>query len=547
MSSWARPDRRYRCRGTRALLAAALLWLLPSVAGAQSGKPAKDDDSDIFFRSGQIPRLVIELSDDACEKLRKEPRKYAGGKLRENDRNVFEEVVFKLKGAAGSFREFDDIPSFTVKMDKGDDDQKFHGLRKFQLNKSPQDDTYLHELLGSEIFRAAGVLTPRVTHARVWINKRDMGLYVVKEGFDRVLLKRGFDKSGGSLYDGGFCQDIDADLEKDEGPDPDDRADLKALLDCCREPDLVKRWAKLPQLVDLKAFITFMAVELMLGHWDGYCLNANNYRLYFDPQSGKAFFLPHGMDQLFGDAEASILDNPGAILANAVMRNPAWRADFRKRVTELLPLFSADRLKLRVDEVAKRLHPVLEAYNKDAADAHEAAVDGLKARLEAREKSLKEQRGMPDPRPLVFQAGQPVRLTKWRTNSECEDAELTQEKENGVDLMNIAAGPSGRCVASWRRGVLLPRGKYRFHAMLAAKDIAALEGDEDAPGVGGGLRLSGGTRENSVVGSIVFKAVEFEFEVTEEQADVELVVELRASKGRLAVRADTLFLTKLGK
>ena len=362
-----------------AKLSAALVAVLLA-AGAASGQSPKDkpDESDQFFRGGGIPRLVIELDDAACEALRKEGRKYVTGKLRENDRTLYEEVNFKLKGAAGSYREFDSTPSFTVKMDKGDDDQKFHALRKFQLNKSPQDDTYLHELLASEIYRAAGILAPRVTHARVWINKRDMGLYVIKEGFDRSLLKRGFDKSGGNLYDGGFCQDIDKELQKDEGSGPDDRSDLVALLKICKETDLVKRWARVPEAVDVKAFITFMAIEMMLGHWDGYCLNRNNYRVYFDPVTKKANFLPHGMDQLFGDADASILDNPPAIVGNAIMKNPAWRADFRKRVGELLPLFNADKLKRRVDEVAKRLQPVLEAYNKDAARAHDGAVIGLK-------------------------------------------------------------------------------------------------------------------------------------------------------------------------
>ncbi|KAF0244925.1 MAG: spore coat protein [Planctomycetota bacterium] len=536
MSSWAKLS---RC-------ALAAVFLAAGAAHAQSGKD-KPDESDPFFRGGGIPRLVIELDDAACEALRKDGRKDVGGKLRENDRTTWEEVKFKLKGAAGSYREFDDTPSFTVIMDKGDDDQKFHSLRRFQLNKSPQDDTYLHELLASDIYRAAGILAPRVTHARVWINKRDMGLYVVKEGYDRTLIKRGFDKSGGNLYDGGFCQDINAELQRDDGSGPREREDLKALLKICTEPDLVKRWAKVPEVIDVKTFITFMAIEQMLCHWDGYCLNRNNYRLYFDPATKKAVFLPHGMDQLFQDSDFSILDNPPAIVANAVMKNPVWRADYRKRVGELLPLFNADKLKKRVDEVAKRLQPVLEAYNKDAARAHDAAVNGLKQRLEAREKSLKEQKGQPDPRPLVFQPDQPVRLLKWRTNSECEDASLTTEKDNGVDLMKIATGNSGRCIASWRRGVLVPKGKYRFRAVIGSKDVAALEGDTDAPGVGAGLRLSDGKRENSVVGSSDYKLVELDFEVTEEAADVELVVELRSSKGFIAIKAESLTLTLVSK
>jgi hypothetical protein len=372
-----------------------------------------------------------------------------------------------------------------------------------------------------------------------------MGFYVLKEGFDTLLLKRGFEKASGRLYDGGFCQDIDAELELDEGK-KNDRADLKALLEACREPDLVKRWARVEKRVDIKSFLTVMAMELMLGHWDGYCQNRNNYRLYFDPVSDKAFWLPHGMDQLFGDADASILDNPSAIVADAVMKNPAWRADYRKKIGELLPLFNAERLKKRVDEVAKRLQPAIQTWNADAARAHEAAVLGLKSRLEEREKSLKEQKGMPDPKPLVFKPDVPVRVTRWRTNSECEDASLTTEKGGGVEIFRIATGKSGVCIASYRRGVLLGAGRYRFQALIAAKDVEKLK-EEGAPGTGGGVRLSGTTRENSASGTTDFKPLVYEFEVTEEARDVELIVELRASKGQIAIRTDSLTLTKLSK
>ncbi|MBI2922333.1 MAG: CotH kinase family protein [Planctomycetes bacterium] len=529
----------------RGLLLLALAFPLASLRAAAQAplKPSKDQEAtEAWFRAGPAPKIVVELDDAACEALRTEPRKYVIGRLRENDRAVFEGVGIKLKGSAGSFREFDETPSLSVRVNRLDDEQVFHGLRRLVLNKSVQDGAYLRELLGSELFRAAGIVSPRVAHARVWINKRDMGVYVLKEGYDRTLLKRGFEKSWGNLYDGGFCQDIDAELERDEGKGPGDRKDLTALLEACREPDLVKRWGRVEELVDIKAFLTYMAMELMLGHWDGYCLNRNNYRVYFDPATGKAYFLPHGMDQVLQDAEASILENPSAILADAVMKNPAWRAEYRKRVGELLPLFNADRLKKRVDEMAKKLAPVLEAWDKEQARAHEGEVASLKSIIEARERSLKEQKAQPDPRPLVFSPGVPVRVARWRKASECEDATLTAEKEKGVDLLRIACGRSGRCIAAFRRSVLLAAGHYRFQALVRTRDVVELEGEEWQ---GAGLRISGSGRENKLLGSADFARVDFEFEVTEEARDVELIVELRCSKGEMAVRADSLVLTKL--
>jgi spore coat protein H len=531
-------------------IAAALLGAAtpgPALPGAQvqekgAAKPA--DPSDAFFKKGEIPRLKIEISAADVEKLKANPRQYVPCRIRENEKTVYEEVSIKLKGSAGSFREFDDKPALTLKMDREEKDERFHGLAKFHLNNSVQDDTYLREFLGSELFRSAGLATPRVTHARVWLNERDVGFYVLKEGFDKLLVKRFFENAGGNLYDGGFCQDLDAELAKECGKGPDDRADLKALCEACREPDLAKRWPRVAELVDIKPFLTFMAMELMAGHWDGYTLNRNNYRLYFEPKSGKANFLAHGMDQILQDPNAPILDAPCSLVGVAVMRNPEWRAAFRKRIGELLPLFDSGKLTRKVDEASKRIEAALATMEGDAAKAHEEAARGLKHLIVEREKSLQRQKQEPEPRPLVFTPNTPVRVDSWKAMSEVEDATVGEKKVGGERLLVVTCGKSGRCVAGFRRSVLLAKGRYRFQASLLVKDVAALT-EEGAPGSGAGLRISGATREGGLAGSGPFKAVQFEFEVAEEERDVELVVELRASKGTLQIRPESLKLTRL--
>jgi hypothetical protein len=527
-------------RSSAVALALALLF------GAGGGGAGGDDPSDLLFKKGEIPRLRLELSAEAVEHLHTAPREWVPCKIHENDKTVYDNVSVRLKGAAGSFREFDDKPALTVKMDKVDKEERFHGLEKFHLDNSVQDGSFLHELLGSDLFLAAGVLTPRVTHAHVWLNDRDVGFYVLKEGFDKPLLHRGFDKASGNLYDGGFCQDLDADLHKESGKGPDDHSDLRAIVAACKEVDATKRWQRISELVDVDAFTTFMAMEFMLGHWDGYSINRNNYRIYFEPKTGKAYFLPHGMDQVLGDPEASVLDHPSAMLAAAVTGNPAWRAAYRKRIGELIPLFDARKLARRVDEVSKRIETVLATIDKGAALAHKQAAQGVKQVLEAREKSLKEQKSQPEPKPLVFAPDQPVKLDHWRENSECEDAQLTEDKPGAGDRMyRIACGKSGRCVASWRKGVLLPKGKYKLQAAFQTKDVAALQ-ESDAPGVGAGLRVSGESRDNKQLGNANFHTLEFRFEVAEEMRDVELVLELRASRGSLSIRAESVKLTRLG-
>lgn len=490
--------------------------------------PAGAAATDAFFARGEIPTFRLELAVSERERLRAAPRTYVRARVREGDGTVHEDVGVKLKGGAGSFRELDDRPAFTLNADRFEDGRAIHGMSKLHLDNSVQDDSYLHEALCAELFEAAGLVAPRVTHARVWLDGRDLGVYVLKEGVDRRFLARHFPKARGNLYDGGFCQDVDEELEKDAGKGPDDRSDLAALVAACREPDLLVRATRVPAVLDVERFLTFTALERMTNHWDGYSTNRNNYRLYFEPPSGRAVFLPHGMDQMFGDPEASVLDAPVALVASAVLEVPVWRKAYRARLVTLLPLFDAKTsLVPRVRRIAARLAPVIAAISADAAAAHAELVRDLEERLVAREKSLREQVTRDDPPSLEFDKRGQAALVGWRPKVDDGEPTLEQTTHAGRRVFAIAAGRDG-CVASWRRGVTLTTGRYTLRAQVATKGVAPRL---DPQGSGAGLRISGDARAGGVSGASPWRAVAFDFEVKETLRHVELVAELRAEKG----------------
>lgn len=507
--------------------------LLICLIGCQAQSAAKKrprDASDDFFDRGAIPQLKIELDEQQAESLRRDTRKYVKCRLVENGQTKYAEVAIKLKGAAGSFRELDERPAFTLNMDKHVKGQTFHALDKFHLNNSVQDESYLCEWICADLCRDAGVPAPRVTHARVWLNDRDLGLYVLKEGFDRPFLRRHFDDDLGNLYDSGFVADIDTDLEKDSGNGPDDRSDLRALQAACRETDPQKRRSQIESRLEVDAFISFMAIELMTCHWDGYTRNRNNYRVYFDAGSGRAHFLPHGMDQMFQDPGFSILEYPEPLVASAVMRDAVWRKAFRARVAELLPLFEAQRLAGRIDTVLARLRPVVAMMGEEPASAHADRVRELKERIAERDKVLHDQLLQEDPKPLQFNAEGIAEIGDWFPAQESEDAKLEELDVDGRKQYSIQVGDSGQCVASWRRKVLLSRGHYRIEAKLKTESV---EPRRDEQGTGAGVRISGGRRENQASGDTDWRSVAYEFEVQQDIRDVVLVIELRATRGRL--------------
>lgn len=515
------------------LLSAIVLLLVAAVAPR--------DDASTFFRSGRIPSITIELSPEAIEQLRANPRAYAPCTVREGDKIVSAKAGVKLKGAAGSFQAFDDKPALTINIDKFGDAPAYNGLKKFHLNNSVQDPSLLSEWTCSEVIRAAGQPATRVTHARVRLGDRDMGLYVLKESFDEEFLRRNFRTTSGNLYDGGFCQDLDSPLERDEGTGAETRSDLQAIVEACREPDMKARWKRLEQLVEVDEFIRFVALEAMLGHWDGYSFNSNNYRLFFEPTK-KAVFLAHGMDQCFGDPNASVLDAPRAMLAASVMKNPEWRKQYRKEIARLLPQFDPVKLEKKLEPVEARIQKSLREISPEAAAEQLAHANGFLERLRGRATSLVAQSTAPEPRPLVFRKGQPVLVRDWRPMSEVEDAVLEEVELGGAKWLRAACGPGGRCIAGWRRSVLLSKGKYVFEAFIRVEGIEPLV-EEDAPGIGGGIRTWDGRRMSDGTSSGERK-VSFEFEVREEIADVELVLELRGKRGSIAFRMDSLRLTR---
>jgi len=500
------------------------------------------DASRALFESPRVRELRIVLDSKDAQRLREAPREYVPCELLEDGVRVSRRAALKLKGAAGSYQEFDERPALTVRMDRDGAKERYHGLARFHLNNAAQDPSLLREWLAAEICAEAGEPAARVTHARVWLGSRDMGVYVLKEALDLRFLGRHFSNPLGNLYEGGFLEDIDAPLERDEGRGKLTRADLSALAAVFDEPDLSARWNGIDELVDVRAYVRFTALELLLGHWDGYALNSNNYRVYFPP-GGKARFVLHGTDQVLQAADAWAWEFPRSLVGASVMHNPPWRAAYRDELAALLELFEPQELAAKLDRAQARIAPALQACGADLARAQAESFAELRAialeRAEHVARQLEEGEGERE----SFELGVAARLDGWEEHSEVDDASFEYVDEESGVVRQIAAGESGRCVAGWRQTVVLPRGRYRFEALVETAGVRALD-DEDPPGVGAGLRISGAARENSALGDGT-RALRFQFEVHEQLAERVLVLELRAAAGRARWRDDAVTLTRV--
>src|SRR5205085_7461468 len=208
---------------------------------------------------------------------------------------------------------------------------RFHGHAKIILDNAHQDPTFLSEALGAEIFRSADVPVGKVTFARVELNGRDLGLYVVAQAINREFLAEHFAKTKGNLYEGDHC-DITEKLEQDSGESSPDQADLKKLAAAAREPDRGQRWKKLAAVLDLDRFLSLLAGEVLTWHHNGYSMGRNNYRIYHDPAAGQMVFIPHSLDQLFTKPTGPLLPQWKGLLAKAVLDTPEGQQRDRERL-----------------------------------------------------------------------------------------------------------------------------------------------------------------------------------------------------------------------
>ncbi len=484
-------------------------------------RAALDQEADQFL-AGPVRRFEITVPKEFAHQLRREPRKYVPATVIVGDHR-FESVGLHLKGAAGSSRSFDDKPGLTLNFDKFKSGQHGFGFDKLHLNNSVQDDSYLNEIVASELYRRSGVQTARATHALVTLNGRDLGLYVLKEGYDALFLRRNFPSATsvlGNLYDGGFLRDVDQDLEHDAGDGPSDWQDLHSLVKAAEEP-LSRRPSRLEAALDVDQFLLFLAGQTLTDDWDGYGRNRNNYRLYFRPDDGRAVFIPHGMDQLFRESGSSVNPSWDALVSRQVMEVPEFRQRYRQQLAWMTTnSFTAPQISNQLQQVVGRLQNAFQGRSQNEWRSLERAQRTQQAKIFRRIQSVERQLGLAASVASVppKQPGPDDWEARPRSGASILEVAALNSDGPALHLVSRRRGTVG----SFRTRIWLPAGQYQFSGNLRVRGVHG--------GKGAGLRISGQQRRTGLSGDRDWSRTQFDFSLSEER-EVELVVELESDAG----------------
>lgn len=504
--------------------------------GAAPVEPPRDESAALFDEALVVLDITLKPEDWEALSLQtmEEPKLYAESTVRWGDR-TWKNVGIKLKGSYGSFQSAGERPGLTLHFDKFKGCRPFAGLTQVHLNNGAQDDSRLHEWLGGELARAAGVPAGRCTHAWVRLQGVDRGVYVVREAFTPGMLSAWFGPTGrGELYDPGRGGDLDPAMKR-SGGDSDSAGNLGALIEASQLADPSERSAALAAVLDIGAFNAFTAAEVLVEHWDGYALAANNYRAYRRPADGRFVFLAHGMDQILGDTDSPLYPGFHGRVAAALREIPgqpeAWAAEVRRQVDTV---WSREDWQSRIQTRATKLAEAIEVHDASLASTLRELGSDLARRFGERLAYQRPAVRHP-PRALPHARSGPILLADgWHPDRDPHPQMSFQVPTEAARSWRLRAESPGW--GSWRQTLDLPPGRYRFSARVTTSGVGV--GDLESPR-GAGLRVLGGEVRSRtwVRGTRHRRECRMEFEA---EGPVCLLLELRAGSGTAAFDADSL-------
>jgi len=243
--------------------------------------------------------------------------------------------------------------------------QRFQGLEKVNLKWFKDDANYVREIYSYDLFRRFGIWTaPRASYCRVTIKVDGdavpgyYGVYEMIESVDEdFITERGanWGTATGFLWKGGYAGSNVPDFVSTASMGVEDvklnpaqslyyAYDLKTRkdeLDAAKAQltgfisDLnsktgteFKTW--ISQKMDVDLFLKTYAVNVMVGMWDDYWVNTNNFYFYF-AANGKAYFIPYDYDNTLGTSQ---------IISNSGTQNPLnWGPNSgRPLITKILAI-----------------------------------------------------------------------------------------------------------------------------------------------------------------------------------------------------------------
>jgi len=158
------------------------------------------------------------------------------------------------------------------------------------------------------LYRLMNVLAPRVAPTVVYINEEFKGVYLNIEQIDDEFIDKRFDTEAGFLYKCAYSATLEDDGQINDlelynvkmNEEIDTRSELNHFVGILNNSTDANFRTEIESVFGIDGFLRQMAVEAIIGHWDGYSYLNNNYYLYYNPGTSLFEFIAYDTDNTFG-------------------------------------------------------------------------------------------------------------------------------------------------------------------------------------------------------------------------------------------------------
>jgi hypothetical protein len=246
--------------------------------------------------------------------------------------------------------------SFKINIDKFVD-QNFYGLSELNLIGNQNDPSILRAKLCWDFFREAGLPACRTSHVRVYVNGAYMGVYLNVEQIDNRFADVRFDDGTGNLWKCFWGSDLayqgtNPTLYTDDAYDLveneflNNYSELARFIDVLNNTPLSLLPCELEKIFNVHDYLKIMAADILLGNWDNYIFNKNNFYLYHNEKTRKLEYIPYDLDNTLGIDWVNVdwtqrnlyswTTSSNRPLFTRLLQIPAYRNEFSNNVNDLI-------------------------------------------------------------------------------------------------------------------------------------------------------------------------------------------------------------------
>jgi spore coat protein H len=253
--------------------------------------------------------------------------------------------------------------SFTVEFLDGD---TYLGHRFYVISAQYGDPTGLNPFIGFHAFAQAGLQTPHVEAAALYLNREYRGLYFLIEPIDEDFFRKRGQRLG-SFYEAtranahfSFAGGYDVRLGfENQGETRTYFGDLERIIEALDGSTADELPSRLEPLLDVESYLSYLAVSVLFHNYDGYF---NNFRMHRQRPTDRFTFIPWDVDHLLESHPTRSTIWGANELSQKLLAVPAYRQRYRQILLELMDQkLTPESLDELLDETAAKINQAFAA------------------------------------------------------------------------------------------------------------------------------------------------------------------------------------------